>query len=104
MAAAAEVAASVPRTSTLPIPETISLQKVTLDMLFRLPATGGQLEEVELSLMRQAVALSKGNQTRAAGLLGISRDQLRYRMKKIEEAPAVFGCESGKAAVAMPLS
>jgi DNA-binding protein Fis len=29
---------------------------------------------------------SGGNQTRAAELLGVSRDQLRYRLKKIEEA------------------
>jgi DNA-binding protein Fis len=29
---------------------------------------------------------SGGNQTRAAELLGISRDQLRYRLKKLEEA------------------
>ena len=28
----------------------------------------------------------RGNQTRAAELLGISRDQLRYRLKKLEEA------------------
>jgi DNA-binding protein Fis len=31
---------------------------------------------------------SGGNQTRAAELLGISRDQLRYRLKKLEEAAA----------------
>jgi DNA-binding protein Fis len=29
---------------------------------------------------------SSGNQTKAAGLLRISRDQLRYRLKKLEEA------------------
>jgi two-component system, NtrC family, response regulator AtoC len=51
---------------------------------FRLPAEGVQLEEVELSLVRQAMERSGGNQTRAAELLGISRDQLRYRLKKLE--------------------
>jgi two-component system, NtrC family, response regulator AtoC len=55
---------------------------------FRLPGAGVQLEEVELSLVRQAMERSGGNQTRAAELLGISRDQLRYRLKKLEGAPA----------------
>jgi two-component system response regulator AtoC len=53
--------------------------------LFRLPDAGADLEQVELSLVRQAMERSSGNQTRAAELLGISRDQLRYRLKKLEE-------------------
>jgi two-component system, NtrC family, response regulator AtoC len=57
--------------------------------LFRLPNEGVVLDEVEMSLVRQALERSGGNQTRAAGLLGISRDQLRYRLKKIEETTAV---------------
>jgi DNA-binding NtrC family response regulator len=57
--------------------------------LFQLPPGGVSLEEVELSLVRQAIARSGGNQTRAAELLGISRDQLRYRLKKLEEARSV---------------
>ena len=52
---------------------------------FILPDKGIELEEVELSFVRQAMERSGGNQTRAAELLGISRDQLRYRLKKIEE-------------------
>jgi DNA-binding NtrC family response regulator len=51
---------------------------------FRLPVGGLSLDEVEMSLVRQAIAQSGGNQTRAAELLGISRDQLRYRLKKID--------------------
>jgi len=38
-----------------------------------------------MSLVRQALERSGGNQTKAAELLDISRDQLRYRMKKLEE-------------------
>src|SRR6266567_3083846 len=53
---------------------------------FRLPAEGVGLDEVEMSLVRQAIERSGGNQTKAAELLGISRDQLRYRLKKLEEA------------------
>ncbi|MBL8192670.1 MAG: sigma-54-dependent Fis family transcriptional regulator, partial [Blastocatellia bacterium] len=52
--------------------------------LFHLPPTGISLEEVELSLVQQAMDYSNNNQTRAAELLGISRDQLRYRLKKLE--------------------
>ncbi len=52
---------------------------------FQLPAEGISLDEAELSFVRQAIERSGGNQTRAAELLGISRDQLRYRLKKLEE-------------------
>jgi DNA-binding NtrC family response regulator len=52
--------------------------------LFRLPHEGVNLETVEMSLVEQAMKRSGGNQTRAAELLGISRDQLRYRLKKLE--------------------
>jgi DNA-binding NtrC family response regulator len=53
---------------------------------FQLPNEGIDLGQVELSLVRQAMERSGGNQTRAAELLGVSRDQLRYRLKKIEES------------------
>lgn len=53
---------------------------------FVLPNEGISLDEAELSFVRQAIQRSGGNQTRAAELLGISRDQLRYRLKKLEEA------------------
>lgn len=55
---------------------------------FLLPARGVPLEEVEMSLVRQAMERSGGNQTRAAELLSISRDQLRYRLKKLEGVSA----------------
>jgi DNA-binding NtrC family response regulator len=58
------------------------------NLMFRLPAEGVILDEVEMSLVRQALERSNGNQTRAAELLGISRDQLRYRLKKLEDSAA----------------
>jgi DNA-binding NtrC family response regulator len=64
-------------------------QKATdasLDEPFRLPPEGVQLESVEMSLVEQAMKRSGGNQTRAAEMLGISRDQLRFRLKKLEGA------------------
>jgi two-component system, NtrC family, response regulator AtoC len=67
---------------TLPAP-TKEVAKEEVSDIFRLPEQGIPLEEVELSLVRQAFERSGGNQTRAAELLGISRDQLRYRLKKL---------------------
>jgi len=68
-------------------PELSSPGKGTLQ--FVLPAEGISLDNVEMSFVRQAIDRSGGNQTRAAELLGISRDQLRYRLKKLEEATNV---------------
>jgi two-component system, NtrC family, response regulator AtoC len=55
---------------------------------FNLPADGISLEEVELQLARQAVERTGGNLTQAAKLLHISRDQLRYKLKKTDEDTA----------------
>ena len=49
---------------------------------FDLPAEGVNLEAVERSLVEQALERSHGNQTRAATLLGLHRDQIRYRIEK----------------------
>jgi DNA-binding NtrC family response regulator len=54
---------------------------------FVLPQAGVSLERVEESFVRQAMNMAGGNQTRAAQLLNISRDALRYKLKK-------FGVES----------
>jgi DNA-binding NtrC family response regulator len=43
---------------------------------------GMELEQWERTLIEQALRESDGNQTRAAQRLGISRDTLRYRLKK----------------------
>jgi DNA-binding NtrC family response regulator len=49
---------------------------------FRLPEAGLDLAQLERSLVGQALARAAGNRTRAARLLNISRDQLRYRLEK----------------------
>ncbi|HKY31121.1 MAG TPA: sigma-54 dependent transcriptional regulator [Candidatus Polarisedimenticolia bacterium] len=49
---------------------------------FHLPAGGYALESMEREMVRQALDQARGNQTRAARLLDISRDALRYKMKK----------------------
>lgn len=56
---------------------------------FMLPGGGISLDNVEMSFVKQAIERSEGNQTRAAELLGISRDQLRYRLKKLEGAESM---------------
>jgi len=61
---------------------------------FVLPSEGMSLDEAELSFVRQAIDRSGGNQTRAAALLGISRDQLRYRLKKLDEIQGVVAADS----------
>ena len=40
-------------------------------------------------MLRQALVMSGGNRTKAARLLGMNRDQIRYRIEK-------YGLESAK--------
>jgi two-component system, NtrC family, response regulator AtoC len=47
-----------------------------------LPATGVDLEQLERALVVQALDRSGWNQTKAAALLGLNRDQIRYRIDK----------------------
>lgn len=47
-----------------------------------LPVGGLSLEELEADLARQAYERTGGNMTKAAKLLDISRDQLRYKLNK----------------------
>ena len=49
-----------------------------------IPEGGVALREVERQLVRQALSRTDGNQSRAARLLHISRDALRYKMKKFD--------------------
>ncbi|MCP3669504.1 MAG: sigma-54-dependent Fis family transcriptional regulator [Gammaproteobacteria bacterium] len=52
------------------------------DSMVQLPPEGIVLSNVEESLIRQALELARGNRSKAARLLGISRDTLLYRLKK----------------------
>jgi DNA-binding NtrC family response regulator len=49
---------------------------------FTLPEAGVNMEQLERSLVAQALRRSHGNQTKAAELLGLNRDQIRYRIEK----------------------
>jgi DNA-binding NtrC family response regulator len=49
---------------------------------FILPSTGVDLDNLEASLIQQALELTEGNRSKSARLLGLSRDTLLYRMQK----------------------
>ena len=55
-----------------------------------LPPNGIDLDQLERSLVVQALDRSGWNQTRAATLLGLNRDQIRYRIEKfkLERTPS----------------
>jgi two-component system, NtrC family, response regulator AtoC len=55
-----------------------------------LPPNGIDLDQLERSLVVQALERSGWNQTRAATLLGLNRDQIRYRIEKfkLERTPS----------------
>jgi DNA-binding NtrC family response regulator len=48
----------------------------------QLPAGGLNLDDVERRLVTLALERTRGNQTKAAALLGLHRDQIRYRIEK----------------------
>ena len=50
--------------------------------MFTLPSKGFKLEELERDLVTQALERTGGNQTKAGELLGMTRDQIHYRMEK----------------------
>lgn len=59
-----------------------SPMKGIIDEQIKIPPGGLDIEEVEKNLIRRALEQTKWNQTRAARLLGLTRDALRYRMQK----------------------
>lgn len=58
------------------------IQKVKISNPFTLPENGIVLEQVEAQLINQAMDKSRGNQSKAARLLGLTRSALLYRIKK----------------------
>jgi transcriptional regulator with PAS, ATPase and Fis domain len=62
--------------TTAQLPDGRSLPKLYI------PEGGTSLEEVERALVELAMTQANGNQTHAARLLDISRDALRYKLKK----------------------
>jgi DNA-binding NtrC family response regulator len=61
---------------------TIPTSGAPVSQEFKLPPGGIRLDELERGLVEQALARAGGNQPRAAALLGLNRDQVRYRIEK----------------------
>ncbi len=59
-----------------------SQQNATSNGPFTLPDNGISLDDLEQEMIRQALERTRGNRSRAARLLGLSRDTLLYRIKK----------------------
>jgi DNA-binding NtrC family response regulator len=64
------------------LPKSVAAQGGGREPAPALPAAGMTLDEMEQAAIRRALEQANQNQVRAAKLLGISRDTLRYRMKK----------------------
>jgi DNA-binding NtrC family response regulator len=63
-------------------PDDFAMSRAEAPAQFRLPPEGVSLEDVERQLVLQALQRAGGNQTHAGQLLGINRDQVRYRIEK----------------------
>jgi two-component system response regulator AtoC len=61
-----------------------ALMGARLSERVELPPGGIDLEQLERSLLVQALERTSWNQTKAAGLLGLNRDQIRYRIEKFQ--------------------
>lgn len=57
-------------------------RRASSDATFDLPVEGIDLDQLERRLVEQALQRTAGNKTRAGALLGLTRDQVRYRMQK----------------------
>lgn len=65
------------------LPDKIKKEKASVEnIVLNLPDEGIRLEDLEKNLIIKALERNKGNQTRAAEYLGITRPTLIYRMEK----------------------
>jgi DNA-binding NtrC family response regulator len=72
-------------------------EKGSGEYLLRLPREGLVLADLEKSLVHQALEATRWNQVRAARLLGLNRDQVRYRIEKFG-LTAPTAADDGRAA------
>jgi DNA-binding NtrC family response regulator len=60
----------------------VTAARASTAQTMELPEEGVNLETLERELVTQALRRTGGNQTKAAALLGLNRDQIRYRIEK----------------------
>jgi len=60
----------------------VTATRVSTAQTMELPPEGVNLDTLERELVVQALRRTAGNQTKAAALLGLNRDQIRYRIEK----------------------
>jgi len=66
------------------------------NVLLELPPEGLSIEQVEREIIRQALEMHGGNQTRTARYLDVTRSALIYRMQKYELASPSLAEEAGQ--------
>jgi len=69
------------------LPANMLPEATASEKYFTLPPSGINLAQIELDFIEQALEQAAGNRSRAARLLGISRDTLLYRMQKYSLEP-----------------
>ena len=74
--------AAVTAAGTIDAPQLPALGPRESRIDYELPRDGIDFCEFERAVLSQALRRAGGNQTRAASLLGLTRDQIRYRMGK----------------------
>jgi len=62
----------------------VSVERNHLPFELNIPSEGVSLYEIEKQIILQALETTGYNQTKTSVLLGISRDTLRYKMKKYD--------------------
>lgn len=64
------------------LPQTIRHMEASGGTGYTLPEHGIDMESLEIDLIKQALDYTNGNKSKAAKLLGLSRDAFLYRLKK----------------------
>jgi len=64
------------------LPAEMQQKSASATQQFHIPPEGIDLAQLELDLIEQALEMAAGNRSKAARLLGITRDTLLYRMQK----------------------
>jgi transcriptional regulator with GAF, ATPase, and Fis domain len=61
----------------------IRLERSESDLVLKIPLGEVSLNEIEERVIKEALNLNNWNQTKTAEMLGVTREVLRYRMKKM---------------------